>query len=210
MKAMTTTAAHLLNRISHKARGPGALKVLPDLSLERGRVHEICGASRRVLALAVAGLTEGPILWIRPGWESARLNPEGILRLVDPGRLIFLDAAREDDLLWSMEEALRAGSLALVVAETPRPPGLTPVRRLHLAAERGVEAGGAPLGLVLTPGDGGAQGVETRWRLEPAHAPGGIEAWRMTRCRARALPPATYAVTGTPEGLKQMHRTVPA
>ena len=208
---MTPAAAHLLTRHSHRRPGPGPLRVLPDLAFERGRVHEICGASRRVLALATGGATTGPVLWIRPAWEPARINPEGMLRLIDPGRLIFLDAVREEDLLWSMEEALRAGILALVVTEVPRPPGLTPVRRLHLAAERGVEAGGAPLGLLLTPGEGGAAGIETRWSFTPDHAPGGVEAWRLTRLRARALPPATFRVTGTPKGLAQDSRqTQPA
>lgn len=200
---MTTSAAHLLTSQTHRRRGPTPLRVLPDLAFERGRVHEICGASRRVLALATGGMTEGPVLWIRPSWEQTRINPDGMLRLIDPGRLIFLDAVRQDDLLWSMEEALRSGGLALVVAELPSPPALTPVRRLHLAAERGVEAGGAPLGLLLTPDDGGAAGVETRWRMTPAHECQNVEAWRLTRLRARALPPADLRVIGSPQGLVQ-------
>lgn len=203
---MIPTAAHLLTRHSHRGRGPAPLSVLPDLAFERGRVHEICGPARRVLALATGGVAGGPVIWIRPAWQVERLNPEGILRLIDPGRLIFLDATREDDILWSMEETLRAGATALVVAEVPRPPGLTPVRRLHLAAERGTAAGAAPLGLLLTQGEGGAAGVETRWSLAPDHAPGGVEAWRLTRLRARALPPAEFRLTATPNGLAQEAR----
>lgn len=203
---MTTTAAHLLNRRSHRRRGPAPVSVLPDLKFEPGRVHEVCGPSRRCLALATAGVVKGPVLWIRPAWETARVNPEGMLRFVDPGRLIFVDATREEDILWTMEEALRAGVISLVIAELPHPPGLTPVRRLHLSAERGIEAGGSPLGLLLTPGDGGAQGVETRWSLTPDHAAQNVEAWRLTRLRARALPPADFRLIGTPEGLRQDRR----
>lgn len=187
------------------------MRLLPDLSLERGRVHEICGFSRRVLALALGGAVTGPVLWIRPSWEQTRTNPEGMLRLTDPGRLLFAFAEREADILWAMEEALRAGVLPIVVAEVPAPPALTPVRRLHLAAERGIEAGGAPLGILLTPGEGGAAGIESRWSFAPRHAPGGVEAWCLKRLRARAAPPAEFTVIGTETGLAQAERApVPA
>jgi protein ImuA len=87
----------------------------------------------------------------------------------------------------------------LVVAELTDPPGLTPVRRLHLAAETGAEKSGrAPLGLLLTPGDGGAAGVETRWRLDPAH--GRTTGWRLRRLRARDAPPGEWAVARGADG----------
>jgi protein ImuA len=81
----------------------------------------------------------------------------------------------------------------LVVADLPSPPGLTPVRRLHLAAEA---AGTAPLGLLLCPDIGGAAGIETRWHMAPAHEGSTAPRWRLERLRARALPPKAWVMQG--------------
>ena len=194
-----------LTRHSHRRDRPG-LPLLGRFRLAGGRAHELCGGARRRLALWIAAGAEGPVLWIRPAWHPDRLHMAGVRVEIDPGRLVFVEAERPADLLWAMEEALRAGALPLVICDLPEPPGLTPVRRLHLAAEAGVEAqGGAGLGLLLTPGDGGAAGVESRWRLEPAH---GVEAagWRLARLRARDAPPGDWAVVRGPAGRPDLLR----
>lgn len=186
-------SARLLSR-------PSGVAFIGEFTLATARVHEVCGAARRTFALAVAGAMEGPVLWIAPGWAAERLNPDGMRRLVAPGRLIFATPRRAEDLLWSMEEALRAGAVPLVVADLPGPPGLTPVRRLHLAAETGAAEGACrPLGLILTP-QGAAPGVETRWSLAPRHTGTHSEGWEMRRLRARTLPEAAWAVTAGGDG----------
>jgi protein ImuA len=187
------------------------------LELARGRVHEICGPARRTFALVAARGLEGtgPILWIRPAWMAERLHPDGVRPILDPGRIVFVTPTRPEDLLWSAEEALRSGAIGLVVAELPEAPALTPVRRLHLAAEAGGAAdGAAPVGLILTPGEGGAQGAETRWHIAPRHiAPRHSRtghpdpdpsrcgtpatAWALSLRRARALPPASWVLAAS-------------
>lgn len=178
----------------HRARHspPPHLTVMGDMSLRLARAHEFCGTARRTLALMVAARLSGPVIWIRPSWQAEALNPDGVLPWIDPGRLIFVAARRTEDLLWSAEESLRAGAVALVVTELPIPPALTPVRRLHLAAETGAQAAATPpLGLLLTPGTGGAAGVESRWTLMAAHGAATM-GWRLVRRRARTAPPKSW------------------
>ncbi|MEO9825461.1 MAG: hypothetical protein ABJF50_13675 [Paracoccaceae bacterium] len=189
--------AHLLTRQSHRKRAAEPLPFLQDLMLERARVHEFCGLARRRLALSVARALQGPVFWIRPAWIPGGLNAQGVQALIDPSRLIFLNPKRPEDLLWCMEEVLRAGLVSLVVADLPHPPGLTAVRRLHLAAETGAREGKlVPVGLLLTPEAGGAPGVETRWSLTPAHGAAGVEGWRLERVRARMEPEKAWMLCG--------------
>lgn len=188
---MTT---QLLSRRTHQRKQRATQPFLQDLSLPLGRVHELCGNARRTLAMMIARQTEGPIFWIAPGWSGEHLNPDGMMRFINPGRVIFMTPHRPEDLLWTMEEVLRSGAASLVVADIPAPPALTPVRRLHLAAQTGADEGASkPLGLLLTPGVGGAQGVETRWQMDGAH--GGQDlVWSLTRSRSRVDPPKTWRV----------------
>ncbi len=184
---------------------PGAL----GLTLVRGRVHELCGAARVSLAALILAASEGPVIWISPGWLPERVYPPGLRDMADPGRIIFARARRPEDLLWAMEEALRSGAAPIVLGDLPAPPALTPIRRLHLACEAGADAARhrgrlAPLGLILTPGEGGSQGVESRWQM--AAAPSGStllesrSAWVMRRLRARMAPPAAWSLTSDAAG----------
>ncbi len=207
--------------------GPGdqaPVQLLP------GRVHEVTGSARASFAVAVAGAVAGPgagpVIWIRPVWAPDRLHPDGMRPFADPGRFLFVDAPSDVDILWCLEEVLRSGQAPLAVADLPAVPGLTAVRRLTLAAEAGTGQGSSgqrpPTGLILTPGAGGAPGVETRWRMDTAHGPdagspadgsgadaGRPIAWRVERLRARMAPPAAFRVAPDRDGrlsTKPSHR----
>lgn len=194
----------------HAPHRPGDLQPLAgELGLRRGRVHELCGPSRMMLAARIMARCRGPVIWIRPGWAPERLNAAGLQPLADPARLILVQADRDESLLWAAEEALRAGAAPLVLAELLTAPALTPTRRLHLAAEAGAAAAQrdgqiAPLGLVLLPGSGGAQGVESRWYMAPAPSRALLwsdeDSFTLTRLRARLLPPASWSLHTRPDG----------
>ncbi len=192
--------AQLLGNHRHRPRAEHGF--LADLTLARARVHEICGNARRTLTMTIAGTLTGPVFWITPGWLPERLNPDGMAGFASPGRFTFLTVRRPEDVLWSMEEILRSGAVPLVVSDIPAPPALTPVRRLHLAAETGATEGAhAPIGLLLTPGDGGAQGVESRWRMAADHDPE-APGWALTRLRARTAPVKSWRVTAGKKGVR--------
>jgi len=170
-----------------------------EAELLRGRVHELCGPARHVLAALVMQADPAPtapVLWIAPKWLPEHLNAQGLAAFTNPGRMILAQGRQEQDILWAMEEALRSGAVPLVIADLTEPPGLTPVRRLHLAAEAGLARQGAdmaPLGVLLTPEEGGAAGVESRWQI--GCRPGG---WLLSRLRARMAPPKDWALTFPP------------
>lgn len=189
--------------------GAAPLEPLPQVMLARGRVHELTGPGRRTLAAVIAGAAqaEGPVLWVQPGWRAQMLCPQGLAPLLpDPGALIVARAGHATDILWTAEEALRAGCVALVVAEVAESPDLRQVRRLHLAAADGLArnrlAGRdrpAPLGvlLALDQADSRIAGVESRWALHPL-PPGGPR-WRLDRGLARGLPPRDWMLDSLPD-----------
>ncbi len=182
----------LLSRAPHRDRPQLALP--GGIALAQARAHEVCGPARRSFAAWAAGRMQGPVFWIAPAFGTDPLNPDGLWPLADPGRFTFLSPKRAADVLWCLEEVLRAGVVPLAVADLTGLPGLTAVRRLHLAAEMGMAEGAvAPLALLLTPGDGGAPGIETRWHMAPAHAPG-AQRWQLDRRRARTEPPRAWVL----------------
>src|SRR6202048_1917870 len=120
-------------------------RVLPGGGLARGALHEILGASGDeedgALAAGIVGRLaaqrslggDGMVLWClpRPDLYGSGLAAHGL----DPGRLVLVRAPRDAEILWAMEEGLRAPGIAAVVGEIGSFP-MVASRRLQLAAER--------------------------------------------------------------------------
>jgi protein ImuA len=158
--------------------------------LEIGAVHEIkpaavsaagmgwaaafASAYHFALALAVRRLVSAPpayagapVLLCFSATQSAEMGAPyapGLAALgLVPERLILVEAARQADVLWAIEEGLKSDGLALVLGQTDAV-GLTPARRLALAAARS----STPCLLLTHPRSPAAAATATRWRIAPA------------------------------------------
>jgi protein ImuA len=142
---------------------------LPDLGfIVPGRVHEATGRGRLAFALALAGRLDGPVLWVQDARARDGLYAPGLAAFLDPARLILARPTGPLPVLQTVEEALRAGAVPLVVAELAEAPDLTASRRLQLAAGTG-----RGRGLCLLPeGRLRTNAAETRWRCEPVPGAG--------------------------------------
>jgi len=198
-------------------------RVLPGGGLARGALHEILGmggdeedgAVVAAFAAAIVGrlaATQGGMgLWClpRPDLYGPGLAAHGL----DPGRLVLVRALRDDEILWAMEEGLRAPGIAAVVGEVGALPAVAS-RRLQLAAERS----GNIAFLLRRWRDGGQAAREralpnaavTRWRItalpsqpppipSPARGGGlgwglgvGYPRWRVELLRCRGGEPACW------------------
>lgn len=144
------------------------------------------------LAAGAARTRRGPVIWRdaprAAGFDWGALYGPGVQALgLDPERLLFLNARREADALWALEEAARAPSVAAICAVlTSTAIPLGGVRRLQLAAE----SAGVFI-LVVRPADAPAlPGARTRWTVASAPSPPvdgvrhaaavGAPVWRVT------------------------------
>ncbi len=158
-------------------------------------------ARRFALALGVRWLAacdglrrEAPVLWCASAGDASELGAPygaGLGRLgLDPARLIVVEPAKTSETLWALEEGLKASGLALVFGQLPSI-GLTPARRLALAAAHGR----TPCLLLTHPRAPPAAATSTRWRIAPApSAPNPLDSWApgaarflvtLERCRGR-------------------------
>ena len=140
----------------------------------------LAGSNRRILHVCLRGRRQAAGLPYGPG--LARLG-------VDPDRLILALAARRTDVLWTMEESLRSGAVAVVMGEGVAA-DLTASRRLQLAAEAGTAAA------LLLSADTHASVALTRWRIDASPSADGPyrPRWRVRLERCRGGAPGEWMV----------------
>ncbi|MGH7044987.1 MAG: ImuA family protein [Stellaceae bacterium] len=170
-------------------------RVLPGGGLARGALHEILGMAGDeedgALAAAFAAIILGRLLAAAPGivlWCLPRpdLYGPGLAACgFDPARLVLVGVPRDTEILWAMEEGLRAAGLVAVVGEVGRLAAVAS-RRLQLAAERsGVTA------LLLRRWRDAAEAARERNLPNAA-----VTRWRITALPSRPPPIPSFAGKG--------------
>lgn len=179
-------------------------EALPDGRLANTGLHDItadaygdgpaavgfCLALLRRLQAASAGT--GAVLWCentQAAREFGGLYGPGLAALgIDPDRLILVTVGRDKEVLWAMEEGLRAATLAAVIGEVTTA-DFTASRRLSLACADSA----TPALLLRHHRDTATSAARTRWRV--AARPGAADGWdarapgrprwslELTRCR---------------------------
>ncbi|MCJ8139874.1 ImuA family protein [Falsirhodobacter halotolerans] len=192
---------HALEGVGHAPHGSLPFGVpeldhhLPHGGLATGALHEVRGeddgAAAAAFTAGIAGRLHGPVLWCatRADLFAPGLAQSGLCA----SRVIHVAAGDDLTALACMEEGLRHGGLAAVVAEVARL-SMTASRRLHLAAR-----GSGTMGIALRRGPEHEVALPTasmtRWRVSsrpsaPLPVPGLARArWRIELLRARAGDP---------------------
>ncbi len=182
-------------------------QVLPWGGLPGGCLHEVAGLPNDGAALGfTAWLTslfgaQGWVLWCRSerrGAEAGQLYGPALAQFgIDMRRLLFVKAKTAKDLLWAMEEGLRARRFAAVIGEGASP-NLIQTRRLQLAAE----TGGATA-LMILPKAGGISAAMTRWAVCAAAAENPAQVrWHLQLERCRGGAHGTWHVEWNDETLR--------
>ncbi|WP_256010236.1 ImuA family protein [Desertivirga xinjiangensis] len=139
---------------------------------------------------------------------SRKLFPSSLSAFnVPTERIIFMDVAKEKDVLWIMEEALKCEGLAAVVAEI-NDLSLTESRRLQLAVEN---SGVTGFILRKDAGKKASSIVTARWKITPLpsenedNLPGiGFPRWRVELLKVRNGSPGWWTLEWEADHFKEV------
>src|SRR5579872_1934997 len=180
--------------------GPVAA-AFPQRVFPTGAMHELLSdgpeeaAATSAFSAAVAGRLMsrgGACIWIS---QCPKLFPPGLAAFgVDPDRVVVMQARREKDLLWIMEEALKCEGLACVIGEI-REVSAIASRRLQLSAEQSRVTGFL---LRDAPRNRNPIAAVARWQIRPIASeagplPGvGHPRWQVDLLRIRNGQPGSW------------------
>ena len=215
--AMRTALARRIGIVSdHVASGDPAIPSLgtdadPLAALCRSGLQDLSAprGAHATLALHALGRAGGPVVWVQDALSRLEFGAPYARGLdaagLDPSRVIAVRAPRPRDVLWTMEEASRAGIPVVGEIEgDPRALDFTATRRLEMRARAAAVT--CVLVRVGRRAGSGSSAAHWRWRVLPhpsasdpfdARAPGAAR-WELSLLRARTRPPGRWIVEGPP------------
>lgn len=157
--------AHCFRMFTQSNDSQRSIEFTSKLGIKAGKIHECCGPAKIRIAIMIAATTKGQIIWIRPSWEITTLNIDGISNWFSPERLLLINAKNKTELLYCTEEVLRSGVASVTIVDLPEIPNQITMHRFRIALKKGMASIQSKSGivLILTPKDGGTNGVESRW-----------------------------------------------
>lgn len=149
--------------------GLGPIKnAFPNASFPLGAIHEFISSGMEDAAATsgfVAGIIAsimqdtGALIWIS---ASRTIFPPALQSFgISPDRIIFIDLAKEKEIMWAMEEALKCKGLSAVIGEMQEL-NFTASRRLQLVVEQSQVTGFI---LRSNPRSLNATACITRWKI---------------------------------------------
>ncbi|MEE4200114.1 recA-like protein [Erythrobacter sp.] len=160
-------------------------------------------AAQRALDPLAEGEDRRQVLWVQDR-RAVQLTGRPYVHGLPPDlreRIVHVEAASPQDMLFALEEGLKCRDLACVIGEitgNPRALDFTASRRLSLTAERH----GVALWLVRLEADADLSSARMRWRARPApsiarrwnaQAPGDAS-WQAELFRARTHAPGEWTL----------------
>lgn len=149
--------------------------------------------------------TQGICLWVS---TRRMLFPPALKAFgICPERIIFIDALREKEALWTIEEALKCDALSAVVGEL-KEVSFTESRRLQLAVEHSRVTGFIHR---CNPRSENTTAFVSRWKIRPLPStledgmPGiGLPRWSVQLQRVRNGRPGSWQVEWTEGGFRRI------
>jgi len=184
----------------------------PGKKFPRGAVHEFisfspedASSTSAFMSVVLAELMreKGSCVWISKG---RRIFPPALkLYGIDPERVLFADAWKVKDIMWTIEEALKCDALTAVVGEISEL-SFNDSRRLQLAVEKSRVTGFIHR---QQPRSINPVACVSRWKIKtvasvlPAGMPGvGFPRWEVELLKVRNGIPGKWLVQWSPRGLE--------
>ncbi len=180
-----------------------------------GAIHEFVYQRREEMAVStgfISGLIstflpkEGIIIWISP---AQTIFPPALLTFnIEPRNVIFIHPAKEKEIWWCIEEALRCPGVTAVVTEM-QDINFTNSRRFQLAVEKT-----RVTGFILNgkPDRGSHSACISRWKITslPSHLEDGMPGvghprWKVELQKVRNGQPGSWDIEWVKGAFKQLH-----